>query len=218
MDFNSNLSLGRMPLSSNNESAKASLHSIDGGDFHVYQGNEEGTLSRHVASVASEVLGGLPQQSSRKLTERFAQLDRNVRKGIECYQRAAEFGRSKTLYLIGLYHQHSLRNFPQDDAKAFSFYKKSAEFGDRRAKYFLAECYKERGGTAPDPVEAERLFAEAKKLGFTEKDRKSVLEDVERIRADKPAQMDAPSPLPFSTTLGHDISKPTHGKIAETSL
>jgi TPR repeat protein len=100
--------------------------------------------------------------------------DKDLRKALQCYFRAAKAGDVHAMNDIGIYFANGY-GVEKNEAEAFTWFKKASANEDyAEAMYNLATCYEAGFGTEPNIEEALRLKFLALKLEQNEENPDSV--------------------------------------------
>ena len=80
----------------------------------------------------------------------------------------AEKGDADAQFMLGLLNQLGEKGFPVDSLKAFEWYSKAAEQGNKDAQLTLGECYKYGIGTNKDDKKSFEFYMKAAEQGLAE--------------------------------------------------
>ena len=92
-------------------------------------------------------------------------LPEDQEQGLALLRSAADQGYSYAQCDLGIYYLEGRYGLPQDDQKAFSLFSQTEQQEIPAGLYYLAQCYEQGRGTAPDAARALSLYRKSAQLG-----------------------------------------------------
>lgn len=90
---------------------------------------------------------------------------RDPAKALEWLSKAAGQGHPFACFTLGMQCHLGFGVVPQDQAKAFSLFRRAADQKSHEAMYMLAECYREGNGVIEDSLQAVQWLSAAAECG-----------------------------------------------------
>ena len=103
-------------------------------------------------------------EAQYSIGKRYFEEDRNYKKAVKRYRKAAEQGFTDAQFYLGMCYKNG-KGVEQDYTEAMKWYHKAAEQGNAGALYNLGLCYETSQGVEQDFAEAVKWYRKAAKLG-----------------------------------------------------